>query len=54
MIGGNGYGWKPPPMGGPVVGYVIDQSTGKSYLVERDYWGNARILDSIMNEPDDP
>ena len=49
-----GDGWKPPPMGGPVVGYVVDQSTGKSYLVERDYFGHARIVDSILNEPDDP
>lgn len=37
-------GWVKPPMAGPQVRYVIDQSTGKSYLVEADYWGSARVL----------
>lgn len=48
-------GWVPPGIGAPVMGYVIDQSTGKSYLVQRDYWGmSTRIVDSILNKPDDP
>lgn len=37
-------GWVKPPMAGPQVRYVIDHSTGKSYLVEVDYWGSARVL----------
>ncbi len=37
-------GWYQPPMGGPQVRYIIDHATGKSYLVEVDYWGSAQVL----------
>lgn len=37
-------GWKWPPMGGPVQRYVKDISTGKTYLMQVDYWGTARVL----------
>lgn len=37
-------GWYQPPMGGPQTRYIIDHATGKSYLVEVDYWGAARVL----------
>jgi hypothetical protein len=37
-------GWKWPPIGGPVQRYVKDISSGKTYLIQVDYWGSARVL----------
>lgn len=37
-------GWTTPPMGGPQQRYIKDISTGKTYLVEVDYWGEEVVL----------
>lgn len=37
-------GWKWPPIGGPVQKYVKDISSGKTYLIQVDYWGSASVL----------
>lgn len=49
-----GRGWVRPPIGGPVNHYVYDLSTGKKYLVEMDYWGNAKISNVDLNAVDLP
>jgi hypothetical protein len=36
--------WTTPPMGGPVQRYIKDISTGKTYLVEVDYWGSEYVV----------
>jgi hypothetical protein len=58
MIGGNGQGWRYPPIGGPRVDYVIDPETGTSWLIERDRWMGSRYIDSrldpILNKIGDP
>ena len=45
-----GFGWAQPPMGGPVTKYVVDPDTGKTYLVEADYWGQASISEADLND----
>lgn len=45
-----GHGWVLPSMGGPVTKYVVDPDTGKTYLVEADFWGNARISPADLND----
>lgn len=45
-----GYGWVRPPMGGPVTKYVRDPDTGRTYLLEVDFWGPARISPADLND----
>lgn len=45
-----GHGWIRPPMGGPITKYVVDPDTGKTYLIEADYWGSAQISDADLND----